>query len=441
MNGQEYSSVINNNNGAKKNARSWGQWIEPWYLIYGLLGISIAGLAPILLPVEVSRTGGATEIGLVMAVFNLGGLTAPVWGYLADEHRLHRFLVIGGLILTVVGLVFFPFTSSLVGWVGFALMQGIGSASTATVANLFIVETHPPAEWDVRIGWLQSFYGGGQVIGLLLAGWLGQLSLTTGLLLAAFFAVVGAFSAPLITHIPDLQPGKRPILTHPSRQSEWPPGSPQRLYHHYTLASLKKLGSIFLSAKGLFLIAWLFSFGGTAALFALYPVLMQHLYHIQSSLSSVGFAVAAGLGLAFYTPAGQWAKRLGASRVLRTGLAVRLIAFVGLLGLSMTYFGQGWAALFLFLFIVVAWSLLSVSGTTLAAQLSSIGEGEGLGIFNGTTALAGVLGSILGGWIANQFGYQSVIIFGLLGILFGLIITFALNPVQKASMEKTLADQ
>jgi len=58
---------------------TWRQWVETWYLAYALLGATIAGLAPILLPLTASHTGNATDVGLVMAAFSLGGLTAPLW--------------------------------------------------------------------------------------------------------------------------------------------------------------------------------------------------------------------------------------------------------------------------------------------------------------------------------------------------------------------------
>jgi hypothetical protein len=56
------------------------KWVESWYISYALLGLSAAGLVPILLPLFIGRTKGATGIGFVVAAFNLGGLTAPIWG-------------------------------------------------------------------------------------------------------------------------------------------------------------------------------------------------------------------------------------------------------------------------------------------------------------------------------------------------------------------------
>jgi DHA1 family tetracycline resistance protein-like MFS transporter len=98
---------------------------------------------------------------------------------------LHRWLLVGGLLITTGGLVVFSLFTQPAIWIGLALFLGLGAAGTATVANLFVVEAHPKAEWNERIGWLQTFYGIGQVGGLLLAGVLSQTDLRIGLIVAA----------------------------------------------------------------------------------------------------------------------------------------------------------------------------------------------------------------------------------------------------------------
>ena len=75
------------------------RWVEPWRLAYALLGATTSGMVPILLPLMLSCTSGATHTGLVMAAFNLGGLTAPLLGSLAGRHCLHRWMLSGGLLI------------------------------------------------------------------------------------------------------------------------------------------------------------------------------------------------------------------------------------------------------------------------------------------------------------------------------------------------------
>jgi len=402
---------------------SWRRWVEPWYLAYGLLGATMAGLLPILIPLTVSHIHGAAQVGFVVAALSLGGLLAPVWGALADRYRLHRWLLAGGLLLTTLGLLAFSATTVPAIWLGLALLQGIGAAGAATVANLFVVEAHPRLEWDERIGWLQTFYGGGQVGGLFLAGVLGQAHPRLGLLAAAGLTAVAILPGWFKTRTPPGPLAPKPVLLHPVRNGEWAIASPQRLFHHVSWKTVQQLEALLRPPFRMFLIAWFLTFAGAAGVFSLYPVLMERLYGIPPRLSSWGFGVAAGLGLALYSPAGRWSTHFGAPQVLRAALGIRLLAFLGLLALGLTSPGRhGWLALLAFLFIVLAWSLLSVSGTTLAAHLSSIGEGEGLGLFNATTALGGVIGAALGGWTAERWGYASAVGLAVAGVTCGLIL-------------------
>jgi DHA1 family tetracycline resistance protein-like MFS transporter len=409
----------------EKSARTysrWQRWVEPWYLVYALLGATAAGLIPVLLPLTISRTGSAIHIGLVMAALRLGGLTAPLWGGLADRSRLHRWLLAGGLLVITVSLIAFSLTRAPAAWLGLALLQGIGAAGAATVANLFVVEAHPKAEWDERIGWLQTFYGGGQVGGLLLAGALAHAHLRIGLLVAAGLSALALLLGWLTTQTPPGPLTPRPVLLHPARHCEWALGSPQRVFHHLTPKTLRRLAPALRSPFGLFLTVWLLALAGSAAVFSLYPLLMQQVFGIAPRLSSSAFAVAAGLGLLLYSPAGRWSERFGLVQVLQTALGVRLLAFLSLLGLGLMHIGGQGLALLSVTFVVLTWSLLSVSGTALTVRLSPVGEGAGMGIFNAANAVAGVIGATLGGWVVGRWGYNAASGLAVVGVVLGLAL-------------------
>jgi DHA1 family tetracycline resistance protein-like MFS transporter len=413
----------------------WQDWIEPWYLAYALMGMAVAGLAPVLIPLVVGEASGSVQVGWVMAVISLGGLTAPIWGGLADRYRLHRWLLAGGLLLTAVGLGVFPTSLHPVLWYVLALVQGIGAASSATVANLFVVEGHPKDEWDERIGWLQTFYGGGQVAGLLLVAYLSQLDFRISLEVSAGLCVIAVLLGWLTTKTPPAHKGSKPVLVHPVRHAEWPIHSPQRLFHHLNRKTFENLGASLGSSFGIFLLVWFLSFTGAATVFSQYPLLMQKLFHITPGLSSAAFAIAAGVGLSLYTPAGILSEHRGPGRVLRAALGLRLLAFLGMLGLGASSWSskQGWLALIGFGLVVCAWSLLSVSGTSLAVSLFKRGKGEGLGLFNSVTAIAGVVGAAAGGWVAGTWGYNAIFILAAFGVAAGL----GLSIPAKLSVEGT----
>ena len=154
-----------------------------------------------------------------------------------------------------------------------------------------------------------------------------------------------------------------------------------------------------------------------AAAAGLVPILLP------LAVSRAGGASDAGLAVAAFSLGGLTAP-------VWSALGVRLLAFLGLLGLGLIHTGaaawlalpKGGFALLAFLFVVLAWSLLSVGGTALTARLSPVGEGEGIGIFNAVTALAGVVGAALGGWVAGQWGYNAVSGLAAGGVGLGLLL-------------------
>ena len=407
--------------------------IESWYIAYALQGTVVAGLIPIALPLVVGGGGGnPAQVGLVMGALSLGGLVAPAFGSLADRYRLHRVLLSGGLVALAAGLVLFVLASSTAARLALALELGLAAAASATVANLFVVEAHPEPEWDERIGWLQTFYGGGQVAGLLLAGLLSLSHALAGLAVAAALCVAAAIQGWMTTRTPPAPPATAPapVLAHPVRLCEASALSPQRLFHRPDLRALAGQGSTLRSPFGGFTLLWLASFGGASTIFSLYPVMMQHGFGVAPARSSAAFALAATLGLLLYSPAGRLAERLGSLRVLEIGLLMRLAAFSGLalLGPSPALAGRSYLAMGSFVVIVLAWSPLSVAGTAMAAELSPAGKGAGLGIFNAATAVAGLIGAVAAGWAAAAWGYTAVSGLALAGVAFGLAWAIVQRP-------------
>ena len=110
-------------------------WSEPWYWAYGLTGMIKSALALMLAPLIIRHSGSATEIGVVVAAFYLGGLTAPVWGELADRYRLHRVLFAGGMALSGLALTFFASVDGVLLWVSSMFLANIGATMASTSAN------------------------------------------------------------------------------------------------------------------------------------------------------------------------------------------------------------------------------------------------------------------------------------------------------------------
>jgi MFS family permease len=340
-------------------------------------------------------------------------------------------LLIGGFLLTALGLVAFAFTTTPIVWVALALVQGSGAARANTMANSFIVEARPQEQWEQRMGWLQTFYGGGQVAGLLLAGLLIQADVRTGLLVAAALSTTAAFLVIVVTQpsFPSPTSGLTPISLSP--HSEGTHGFTEFLARGPLRQALRPVWPAVSSPFGLFLASWVISFIGTAAFFSLYPVLMQQVFATAPGVSCTIYAIVAGLGLILYPWAGQACERYSATRVLTIGTSVRLAAFLGLLCLGLTQpSARSGLALFIFTFVVLAWSLLAVSGTALTARLSASSKtttGEAMGLFTAASGVAGVIGAALGGWVAGRWSYAAVLALSVCSLGIGLLLIPAIS--------------
>ena len=138
--------------------------LEPWFAPFALVNGSAVGLVPILLPLVAIRYG-VGHVGLVMGAFNLGALAAPLTGNLADRYHSYRLLTACWAAVSAASLWLFPLAGP---WpqVLLALVNGAGFAGAVTVANLLIVERQPQAQWNQRLGWLETALSIGQGVGL-----------------------------------------------------------------------------------------------------------------------------------------------------------------------------------------------------------------------------------------------------------------------------------
>ncbi len=378
-------------------------WIEPWFLAYACLGIVQGGMLPLLLPLS---AGGSTHAGTIVGVMNLAGLTAPVWGHLADRRRLHRQVLLAGMLASLVALLLMPAHLGLPLKAVLAAILGLGFAAANTVANMFIVEVRPAEEWDARIGALQALSGLGQVTGLLLAGFIGgRYALAFGVAAALVAAAVPTAWLTLRgIHVPV---PRAAATAHPPLGGEGWACAPQRLFH---LPSRRGLGRLLRELEMPFarlLAVWFVAFVAISAVLTMFPLALIQAFGVSTRLPATIYAFAAAASLGCYPLSAGLAKRRGARLVLRTGFAVRAAAIAVLAAAFAAKLGVP-LALVGFVVLVLGWPLLGVSGTALAAQLVPGEKGEALGLFNASSSLAGAVGAFLGGWAMETAGYGTV---------------------------------
>ena len=420
------------------------RWVSVWFLAYALLGAVSSGLLPILLPLMiVTLTHHLSWVAYVMGGFNLGLLTSPLWGGVADSKHLHRPIFFGGFLVLLMALAAMPFLPGILTWSGLSLLAGMGTSAVATMASLFIVEFDPQNEWEPRLGWLQTFNGGGQVGGLLLAG-IFVSNFKLGLICSALALIpaiwLGAKGLPAGAKSYDWTVD---IGNHMRRDLDWRFlanfGRPEllgggllRFSHHLSLQGARRFGDMLHTRFGRFLFSWFAVAFGVAAFFAYFPVAMQKAYNVAPALTSSVYAMTAAIALVLYSVGGQLSGRFGAGRVYRWSLMLRFLGFALLLLVFFLPVSRALTALAGFVLIVIAWPLQSISGTSLTARLTPFSQGEAMGLFNASGAVATVVGTFLGGPLVQFIGYSSLSAIALVGILLGWLTGHGLQTPDAA---------
>lgn len=402
-----------------------GSVVRVWFVSYALLGVTVAGVVPIALPLLAERFAGPSGPGLVMGAYNLGMLGAPGWGALADRSGRHRAIYAAGLAVVALAVGALSLQRTLGWFVLAALAAGLGASATVTVASLFITERHARRTWPTRFGWLQAFYGGGQVAGLLVAGAFGAAHDALALAAAALFALVGF---GMVRTVPVGAVSTRPMGVRPHvRLGDLTLGAVMgRVHAKHLLAGLSRLPSLMRAGRSAFLaflMAWLLNGVGGTTLFAFYPLVMNHVFALGAGVASLTYAGAVAVRLLLFGQAVAGTKRLGAAVVFRAGVAVRLAAFLVLAVTAAAHPPHRDAIAFAaFAVAVMAWALLGVSGPDLAAETATLPKGQAMGLYSAFGAVASVCGALVGSVAATAFGYGSLAWVGSAFLLAALVI-------------------
>jgi len=426
-----------------------GRFVRPWYGSYLLLGLVTAGMLPVLLPLTIKAAAhDLATVAYVMGAYNLGLLTSPLWGMAAERFTLYRSLFFTGFVVTIAATSVFPLLDSLATWTAAGFALGAGSAAAATVATLFVVDFRARAEWEPRIGLLQGFNGAGQVLGLALAaGFSGGSvgSLHAGLWLAAAALlptlVLGHMGLPVAAQARPRDEARRTLPRHLDIHglAAFPRlGHPAGLsfhFHHLNWQGLRRLPEIVGTRFSRFLLSWFAVTFAVGGFFTYFPLMLRRDYGVAPSTSTLVYAASAGVGIALFVLASLWAKKVGAGHVYRAGLALRTVGFT-LLGLPFVVplADRAQVGIAGFALVVLAWPILSVAGTALAARLSPFSEGAAMGLFNATLAVGSMLGAFASGPLVGRFGYQAIVAVALAGLAGSMALAVRLEaPLETAA--------
>jgi len=160
-------------------------------------------------------------------------------------------------------------------------------------------------------------------------------------------------------------------------------------------------------------------------LFALYPVLFRNAFQIAPHVSALAFAVIVFASLPLFAVAGRVSQRRGPAVTMAGALAARVVLLTLLALLAALRHVPAVLPLAAFAGIMFAWSYLSAAAPGLTGQLAPGDEGDAQGALDAGSGLAGLAGSVIGGFAAARWGYPAALGIGAGAVAVGLAILAA----------------
>ncbi len=389
---------------------------EWWMLSMFALGVSYSAFVSLLIPPYVSDSGGdASTAGIVMAIIALGALGGPPIGAFADRYSAHRLVMvsgIGGMALSFAAYALSADNSAL--YALDAILMGISVAAVSATAPVFIVGARLDQKTEAKqMTTLQLMMPAGQLVGGLVlavvAGW----TFANRFWLVAIIVAVPFVVVWLTTG--DVSERLRLAVA----QATTVPRDGGR----------KKIGlsKVLLSTFGIYFAVLVFTSIANNGVNAQIANIMPNVYGVDAKTTSALISLAGLLNIVLYFPAGRWMARKGPFPPFMAGIVGRMIA-VGVAFMQLMYQTAPFVRL---------------AQPGLAVRFANFPAGQASGWVIAGSAIGSFVGSLLGGYLADAYGYNAVNwMAAAAGAGAALILFMWLKPAEKRMREReeTLPD-
>ncbi|GLP96233.1 MFS transporter [Paraferrimonas sedimenticola] len=376
-----------------------------WYFAQSSLGVvQWVGIAILLTPLIIDRTGSGLLLGEVMALIGGFGIVAPLIGWLADRFEAHRMLQKVAILSHFAAMLVLYFAGDVqwMYWV-VGLLIGTGTVTQLTLNPAFVIAASSDQSEEGRgLAWLfqSQFFGiivaalfvyGASALGL---GTDYQLLILMGLVLLCFLAVL--ISPP---------PAVKTQAVDATEVVEEKPES----------ASL--LGLL------VFLIAVFFAMLMSGNLMETGPLIIQKVFEVEMTSSALGLAMSAVVTILLLEPAGRWMQKSGPYKPWMTAMTVYLVVNLALYGLMGTQV-PGFLPILLIMILMQAISWFDMAIPAIAVRLSPASPALTQGILMFAMAGGFAVGSYIAGGLIDAYGFESVIEFCCvsMGIAYGAAV-------------------
>ncbi|WP_336022421.1 MFS transporter [Halobellus salinisoli] len=423
--------------GSDGDAHRTDGWLYGW-----AMGYAAVGAASLLVPLYAIDLGaGALVVSLIAATAAFAGVPGAIlWGRLVTRARRRRPFVVVALGLSAAVFLGLPFLSSP--WTVLVANAALWFvvAAAAPVLNVIVVEGYEPSTWPRRFGRLNHFQGYGWLVGLVVGGaWstvvgarfaLPALASKRLFFVASAVVTLGGVAVVLLRYPEPTQISEQrfrrlarrfPFTNGMATRATWAvPFGPGRMYwalreiargltgqRKPTAGVLSRLRDRFSGTLLRYLLAATVFFAGFSAFFGPLPAYLVDAGYATDEVFAL-FIASAAASAATYAAAGTAATTYDPFRLQAGALLFRAGAFpvVAVTGAAVAPPAGLLVVVALFLAIGGSWAVIAVTATGLVSRLApASARAEALGMYTAIGSLGGGIGSVVGGAIADGFGY------------------------------------
>jgi MFS family permease len=409
-----------------------GRPFEWWMTANFATGAAFSAFMALLIPPYVTEvTSDAAAAGAVMAVISLAAVLGPVLGTFADRHAAHRIVMSLGVLGMAIGFAAFALASeSATFYAVDSIVLGVSTAAVAAVGPVFIVGAKLSQRLEARrMTWYSLSMPAGQVVGGAMigaaasAGW----SFSARFWIASIFCLVMA----AVTWITSKGAEERlhAVMYRDDGQTDAEADT--------TDEKLKApLKAVLWSSFGLFLLVTTLTSVANNGINSQISNIMPNVYGISEAETSTLISLAGLLNIVLFIVAGKMMAKRGNIPTYSLGVLMR---FAGALGMAVVGLISGSPALLGIAFMQILYQgspFARLAQPSTAVRFATFPAGIANGWLIAGSAFGGFIGSLLGGVLADRYGFNAVNWMGAVGAgLSVLVLVLGIWPKRSSETD------
>jgi MFS family permease len=417
---------------------------DRWY--YSFLPFNVAGgsTSP-LIPLFVTEglAGNVAQVGIISAISSLASVPANIiWGNLSDTLKRRKVFVLVGFIGLAIPLLLMGLSTDIQTYYLANFILGAISAAAAPVGTVLVLESFDKKEWGKRLGDFSKVGGIGWLLGLTIGTiWLNFMTgdstvMAMRLLFVASAAL--AFVSVILGWKWIREPKDKIEREDLAKEVKLPLISfergrytPTRLLHVIKISAKNLKPRNFPRNLKIYYVVMFLAFTGFLTFYVGFPIFLSQRLGLSISEVFIVYVASSVISAITYSQAGKWSYRIGSKRLQQISFAGRIVLFPSMFlvtGLNLDVLSLILVLCVMHALIGFCWANLSVAANILVSNMSYCEfRTESLGMYCSIQGIASIVGSLLGGYLANYFGYLDTFLVASAFVVAALILLTVLN--------------